>query len=379
MFHQFNLEVIYGDEVTQFSVGLQTTFLSVFNDYLKPLWHLGSVEEYSFDRQPFTIDETPLSSIDWSSSGISRLVLLPRPTFDSLRNLSAQYFPAMVLRSFQYNHRIQQLICQIDRFHRLFHQFKNDEFISIGLSLLPGHLFNIEGTEQRVEQLLQWFRFDFFKFVLTRECRICGGPTNPYGLGKLSRSEVQAGVHSVPLFVCKNDECGAVTRFVRHTDIASLLNNPEGRRQEMTQLFGFFLEVLEIESRIVVDNEDHFCSDFWCEEKGKYVHIDVIDGIVNRPLMYGNRGNPPHRLVAVGIHGVEDVTKRFGVNWDQVTANRRREISETDFMALLRYLNGIYQAEFDEGLKQEIAARHRADARAMEEEFQQEILVTPEG
>jgi hypothetical protein len=130
----------------------------------------------------------------------------------------------------------------------------------------------------------------------------------------------------------------------------------------------FFLAVLWIDARVVVSSTGVLCCEFWSDERNRYVHVDLFGGLVDQPLSHADRGLVEHRLVALGVNHVADVSKRYVADIDEAFERRRREYTEDDFAALLKHHNAVYQLGLDEEAKRVIADRLEADGRALEEE-----------
>jgi hypothetical protein len=117
----------------------------------------------------------------------------------------------------------------------------DDEVVSIGLSILPEHFFDIEEAQARMVQLLVWLPSEsHFRHLSAPVCAICGTATRPYGFGDRTHAEVQAGVFNVRLYRCTNPECAAIARIPRHSSLARLLEVWRGEQQELLQSHVFF-------------------------------------------------------------------------------------------------------------------------------------------
>ena len=104
-----------------------------------------------------------------------------------------------------------------------------------------------------MEQLLRWFKADFFKWVNSPECDTCGKGTQGIGGAHPNAQEAPFRPGVVELYRC---ESGHITRFPRYNHAAKLLQTRRGRCGEWAQAFTLCVRALGIEARAAHDWTD---------------------------------------------------------------------------------------------------------------------------
>jgi peptide-N4-(N-acetyl-beta-glucosaminyl)asparagine amidase len=75
----------------------------------------------------------------------------------------------------------------------------------------------------------------------------------------------------------------------------------------------------------VWNSEDHVWNEYWSDALGHWVHLDSCEGSWNQPLLYElGWGKKQAYCIAVGRHGVEDVTRCYADDWMSCWERRRR-------------------------------------------------------
>jgi peptide-N4-(N-acetyl-beta-glucosaminyl)asparagine amidase len=234
------------------------------------------------------------------------------------------------------------------------------------LSYIPfGELDHFEG-EAKIGELARWFKSEFFTFVREPICRLCGAQTERCGGGEVTISERAGDASRVELYRCPT--CGAVTRFPRYNSVPRLLETREGRCGEWANCFGALLATLGFDVRLVHDSTDHIWVEFWSVEKGRYIHVDPCEGIVDKPLVYEQGwGKKLEWIVAIGVNQCVDVTKRYTRKWEEVAERRGKLIEEGWLQEALAAMNHSFLAELDEDQRDEIETRQAQDASTFED------------
>ncbi|EFC46984.1 peptide N-glycanase [Naegleria gruberi] len=190
-----------------------------------------------------------------------------------------------------------------------------------------------------IQELLNWFKSDFFKWVNNPPCDHCQA-TNTNGMGGVApnASEQQNLAGIVELYSCPN--CRQTTRFPRYNYVGKLLETRRGRCGEWAQCFTLMASAMGYEARYVLDWTDHVWTevylDGWC-------HADSCEGTLDSPMMYeAGWQKKLSYIIAFSAEEVIDVTKRYTQNFysDDFQQRRRAQgISEPWLESTLKNIN----------------------------------------
>ena len=213
------------------------------------------------------------------------------------------------------------------------------------------------------EELVAWFKQDFFSWVDRPACEFCGcttpamqrteGPTQAERGGGASRTEV----YRCPL-------CNTLTRFPRYNDPVKLLETRRGRCGEWANCFSLCCRAAGLEVRLVYDTTDHVWVEYFSQAQQRWVHIDPCEGIVDKPLLYEQGwGKRLAYCVGVGRYGIADVTQRYTKDFPAMLSRRR--LGEGWLEGYVKHTNERLWDRMPVERRREIVARHEADVADM--------------
>lgn len=197
-------------------------------------------------------------------------------------------------------------------------------------------------------ELADWFHGKFFTWVNHPPCPSCGNPdTKATGAGVESDEKVE-------MYSC---ECGQSIRFVRHNDVAKLLESRRGRCGEYANCFTFICRSVGFEARLVHATFDHVWTEVWSMAQQRWIHVDPSDNVVDAPLMYQHGWK---RLVdyvtAVSACDVQDVTHRYCNDHGELL-RRRRRCAEAELLITIEQLRQKRQANSSKVKRRLLAKR----------------------
>ncbi|KAL4427885.1 hypothetical protein ABPG75_001974 [Micractinium tetrahymenae] len=172
------------------------------------------------------------------------------------------------------------------------------------------------------QELLAWFKSDFFCWVNAPPCPTCGvASTAGAGMGVPSAEEAEHGAGRVELYRC--GACGSAVRFPRYNDPVKLLETRRGRCGEWANAFTLCCRAAGLDARLAIDLEDHVWTEVWSEAQQRWVHMDPCEAAYDKPLLYeAGWGKRLTYVLAVGRHGAADVTRRYTQQWGEVQKRR---------------------------------------------------------
>ncbi|KAL5289979.1 NGLY1 family protein [Megaselia abdita] len=151
-------------------------------------------------------------------------------------------------------------------------------------------------------ELSNWFNEDFFQWVNTVECKVCGK------VDYSEKSQRFENGNRVEVAFC----CGTETKFVRFNDIADLLISRKGRCGEFANCFTFLCRALDYKARWVMSQFDHVWTEVYSENKKRWIHVDPSENVIDSPLMYQHGWQRTVDYVfAFSRDDLQDVTWRY--------------------------------------------------------------------
>lgn len=112
----------------------------------------------------------------------------------------------------------------------------------------------LDPRDQLMEQLLQWFKHEFFQWVNAPSCDTCGAGTEGVGATRPNAAEAPFRPGVVEVYKCAQ---GHLTRFPRYNHAAKLLETRRGRCGEWAQAFTLCCRAIGFEARAANDWTDH--------------------------------------------------------------------------------------------------------------------------
>jgi len=211
-------------------------------------------------------------------------------------------------------------------------QRRAQELISSGESKL-------DIRDELMNQLLSWFKGEFFKWVNNAPCDTCGSEsTQGIGGTRPNASEASFGAGIVELYRCPS---GHITRFPRYNHALKLLSTRRGRCGEWVQAFMLCCRALGYETRNVHDYTDHVWVEYFSEDR--WIHCDPCEARRDAPLLYEQGwGKKLTYTIAASKEEVIDVTRRYTKQWHEV--EERRTMCPESW--LQSYLASLTQMQF---------------------------------
>ncbi|EER08395.1 peptide n-glycanase, putative [Perkinsus marinus ATCC 50983] len=166
-------------------------------------------------------------------------------------------------------------------------------------------------AECLLEELVQWFKKSFFKWMDKPECDACGCKnTESQGTTTPTPDEAKGMASRVEVYRCT--VCGSVTRYPRYNHPVALLHTRSGRCGEWANCFCLVARSVGFEVRHVIDATDHVWSEVWVDRQQRWVHVDPCEAVIDAPLMYESGWKKSLSWVwATSRDGCRDVTPRY--------------------------------------------------------------------
>ncbi|KAK4467615.1 hypothetical protein MN116_008559 [Schistosoma mekongi] len=203
-----------------------------------------------------------------------------------------------------------------------------------------------------LQELLIWFKSEFFKWADDFVCKTCGSKMVPLSKVEPQQDEMDGDASVVEIYACETNRKHPVHRFPRYNNPRKLLETRIGRCGEWANCFVLFLVSVERQAnqswfdacRFIMDWTDHVWCEVWLKDKHgnkkRWVHCDPCEGQLDKPLLYESGWNkkvnyvmaytvPPRSLhqkldrsakfLAVDI---QDVTWRYTQKFSEVQSRR---------------------------------------------------------
>ena len=178
----------------------------------------------------------------------------------------------------------------------------------------------LASEDELMEQLLRWFKHEFFSWTNSPNCDTCGKGTSGIGADRPNASEAPFRPGRVEIYRC---ESGHITRFPRYNHASKLLQTRRGRCGEWAQAFTLCLRALGIEARAVNDWTDHVWTEYYSEAQKRWIHADSCEARRDAPLLYeAGWGKKLSYIIACSKDELVDVTQRYTKKWNEVLERR---------------------------------------------------------
>ena len=139
--------------------------------------------------------------------------------------------------------------------------------------------------------------------------------------------EAKHGASRVETYSCASPRCGAAIRFPRYNDAVHLLETRAGRCGEWANCFTLCCRALGFEARWVLDWTDHVWTEVYSDAQRRWLHCDPCEEACDQPKLYERGwGKRLSFVVAFGKDDVVDVTKRYVLDFENVTTKERRAV-----------------------------------------------------
>lgn len=367
-------DVLYGQhQMIHFSNVLPVVTLdAVFQNCKRELEIEEDASEFLFWHfRPLTVSQMPIGEIHFNQNK-AEMVLIRKNDYETLDKFNRTILPSLVFESTQIEYNVTdpngndlfRIVKSIQETHNSFHEYDDEDLKATIVSLLPPHIFGIEDPDEKVKEITRWFKEEFFRWAKDFKCHICQGNTHSSGISHPTPSEFKYFARNVELYKC--DQCGAITRFPRYNKVEKLFETRVGRCGEWANAFTAVLYALGFDVRYVHDWTDHVWTEYWCEAKKRYVHIDPCENIIDQPLTYEAGWNKKLKwIVAINNTQCIDVTNRYTRHKEEVIARRRTEVDEESFQKAIAFYNQVWMATAEPAEKEIIIARQRDDLMSM--------------
>ncbi|XP_075068456.1 peptide-N(4)-(N-acetyl-beta-glucosaminyl)asparagine amidase [Mixophyes fleayi] len=204
-------------------------------------------------------------------------------------------------------------------------------------------------------ELLRWFKEDFFHWVNSLPCGLCGNETEAKESIAPSAEDLRWGANRVENHYCKN--CQHINRFPRYNDPEKLLQTRRGRCGEWANCFTLCCRAVGLEARYVWDSTDHVWTEVFSSSQNRWLHCDPCENACDKPLLYEvGWGKKLSYIVAFSNDEVVDVTWRYSCKHEDVIL-RRKEVRESWLRETITGFNKTRQQSLTELRKKELLGR----------------------
>lgn len=198
------------------------------------------------------------------------------------------------------------------------------------LNIFMGEQPARQAEDLLAQELLTWFKHDFFTWVNSPPCSHCGSDDmHASGMAAPTADEADADAARVELHTCR--ACSCTTRFPRYNHPAKLLETRQGRCGEWANCFTLCCRAAGLEARYILDWTDHVWTEYYSHAHRRWIHMDPCEAAYDKPLLYeAGWEKQLSYIVAFSRHGVTDVVKRYTKQWDQL--KQRRTLVTEDWL-----------------------------------------------
>jgi len=212
-----------------------------------------------------------------------------------------------------------------------------------------------------VYELVQWFKKDFFTWVDKMKCDICAIDMSLIKMDAPNFQENQDGAGRVELYHCL--QCSSAKRFPRYGRVPEkLLETRQGRCGEWANCFALMLTAFGFHTRHVNDFADHVWCEFYSEAENRWKHVDPCEGIVDKPKIYDHGWKKKlNYVIATSIHEVQDVTKRYVIDHEQLKKRRSWGKDDDWLNKLVMDQTDAWQKNLSNDLKTKLAQMRFAE------------------
>lgn len=204
----------------------------------------------------------------------------------------------------------------------------------------------LEYEDCMILALLEWFKFDFFKWVDSPSCPYC--TQSNCRMSKMlspTNEEIRWDAHRVEGHQCEN--CKSMVRFPRYNHPEKLLETREGRCGEWANCFTLLCRSLGYDTRHIMDWTDHVWTEVYSKSARRWIHCDPCENAFDKPLLYEQGwGKKLSLLLAASCDEVVDVTWRYSDKPKEVMPRRNSMFRENWLERVLKNLNEKRQKFF---------------------------------
>nr|CAG4643966.1 EOG090X06HD [Lepidurus arcticus] len=209
--------------------------------------------------------------------------------------------------------------------------------------------------EAFLQELLVWFKTDFFTWFSTPNCPVCARQMSHEGNIAPTMEDVLWGAQRVEYYTCAT--CTSSHRFPRYNQPEKLLETRTGRCGEWANCFTLLCRSLGWDTRYVMDWTDHVWTEVYSEHKQRWIHCDSCEAISDKPLLYERGwGKKLTYVIAFSRDQVQDVTWRYSAQHRELL-RRRTEVSEAWLLSKCTSLSTQLQAHVNGSTRDKLTLR----------------------
>eukprot|EP00039_Didymoeca_costata_P010367 m.139476 g.139476 ORF g.139476 m.139476 type:complete len:428 (+) comp14801_c0_seq3:217-1500(+) len=207
-----------------------------------------------------------------------------------------------------------------------------------------------------LKELLNWFKTNFFTWVDTLPCQVCGKKTKTERMLQPTNDDLRFGAQRVEGHLCTENPSHGHTRFPRYNDPVKLLESRRGRCGEWANCFVLCAASLGFEVRYILDFEDHVWAEAHSDHLQRWIHCDPCENAFDAPMMYETGwGKKLSYVFAFSTEEVRDVTWRYSKKTKQ-TMRKRTQYQEGPLAAAMLQINE--RKRKDEQTRRKLDRRH---------------------
>ncbi|KAK6463564.1 peptide-N(4)-(N-acetyl-beta-glucosaminyl)asparagine amidase [Scheffersomyces coipomensis] len=192
-----------------------------------------------------------------------------------------------------------------------------------------------------VQELLRYFKHDFFKWVNKPPCESCSNidesTIQPLGTVVVPDHQVDGnGATRVERYKCL--KCNATIEFPRINNPVTLLMTKRGRCGEWVNCFLLILQALlggdEDRLRYVWNYEDHVWCEYYSYSLKRWIHLDPCEAVFDEPHLYCNNWGKKMSFV-LGFNAT------YMIDLSDKYITKDKQIEKTTIVPNLTYLKDI--------------------------------------
>ncbi|VDK44765.1 unnamed protein product [Anisakis simplex] len=262
-------------------------------------------------------------------------------------------------------HQERQFLEKFVQFSHRMEVYEDEVAQTLALSVMPSEKLKEKSCNlgevnqlELLKNLLRWFKVDFFNWVDTPKCEMCGTVTSSSSRikGMPTDEEKEFGADRVEVYNCQH--CSKEVRFPRYNDPVKLLETRRGRCGEWANCFALCCRALQFETRWVHDESDHVWCEVWMNDMDRWIHCDPCENVLDTPLLYEKGwGKKLNYVIAFGLDHIRDVTWRY--TFDHLkTIKRRTACREAILRNFFKKLNARFERVMTAERKKELDRRY---------------------
>lgn len=167
-----------------------------------------------------------------------------------------------------------------------------------------------------VQELLYYFKNNFFKWVTKPECPICQNTTHVENIGATTFPASRPNLDQISIIEkYKCTSCGSSIEFPRVNNPVSLLSTRSGRCGEWVNCFLLVLNALIgdiTRIRYIWNQEDHVWCEYYSINLKRWIHLDPCEAVFDEPMLYCNNwGKQMSWVIGFGHDYIIDLSPKY--------------------------------------------------------------------